>query len=137
MARTHRKVAVVEVPSGSMSGAQVVRMLRREAHRRGIRLAVLVRQLSNYPWTWLRQVEGAERVTAETVERVRALLAGEPVPIASASLIERKPRPRSVQSLTDDPAMPQERPLPRVTCFNCGATSMAPCDHLRRSGWVE
>ncbi len=137
MARANRKAVAAELPSESMSGAQVVRLLRCEAHRRGIRLAVLARQLSNYPWTWLRQVEGAERVTAETVERVRALLAGEPVPVAAASLIDRKPRPRSVQSLTDDPAVPAERPLPRVTCFNCGATSMAPCAHLRRSGWVE
>lgn len=36
-----------------------------------------------------------------------------------------------------EPPLPDVVPLPRVTCFNCGATSLTPCAHLRRAGWAE
>lgn len=137
MASAKRAALVAEDPRDAADGAALVRMLRREAARRRVRVNVLIRPLTQHPSIWLRQLEQAKTPTAETMARVRALLAGEPVPVSSAQLTERKPRPRSVQSLTDHPPMPAQRPLPRVTCFNCGGTSMAPCAHLRRSGWVE
>lgn len=137
MASAKRAPFVVEDPRDAENGAALVRMLRREAERRGVRVAVLIKPLTRNPHTWLRLVAQAQTPTAETIARVRALLAGEPVPPSAGQLAARRPRPRSVQSLTDDPALPTQRPLPRVTCFNCGGTSMAPCVHLRRSGWVE
>jgi len=36
-----------------------------------------------------------------------------------------------------DPPVPENLPLPRVTCTWCGATSMAGCRHLRRAGLIE
>lgn len=137
MPSAKRAPFAAEDPRDADSGAALVRMLRREAARRRVPVAVLIKPLTANPWSWLRLLEQAKSPTAETIERVRALLAGEPVAPSAGQLASRKPRPRSVQSLTDDPAFPAERPLPRVTCFNCGGTSMAPCAHLRRSGWVE
>jgi hypothetical protein len=124
--------------SEAITGEQLVEMLRVEAGRRGVPLNTLARALSNYPWSWLKSLEAARVPSPSTIARIRALISGEPVPPApkgGAGYLSRGGAVHIVRS--EDAPVPAERPLPRVTCFNCGATSMAPCVHLRRSGWVE
>lgn len=76
--RNAGKVAVALPPSPT--GSQLVDAIRAHAAETGVAVSRLVLQLSPYPNKWLSQTECAAVPKPHTVERVRALLAGEPVP---------------------------------------------------------
>ncbi|WP_422058651.1 hypothetical protein [Sphingomonas sp.] len=62
------------------TGADLVAAIRARSAETGIAVSRLVLQLSPYPNKWLTQTECAAVPKPHTIERVRALLAGEPVP---------------------------------------------------------
>lgn len=62
------------------TGADLVAAIRARSAETGIAVSRLVLQLSPYPNKWLTQTECAATPKPHTIERVRALLAGEPVP---------------------------------------------------------
>ena len=62
------------------TGAELVAALRSHAFENGIGVTELAARLSSSPGRWLGQVRAAQRPKPHTVERVRALIAGEFVP---------------------------------------------------------
>lgn len=70
-------LAIPEHPTGAdLAGA-----IRSEAERRGVTIATLVSELRpGHPSKYLEQLQLSQKPTASTVARIRALLAGEPVP---------------------------------------------------------
>ena len=70
--------------SDAPSGAELAAKIRREAELRGVTIGSLVAQLSpNNPTSYLAQLAIAKNPTPRTVNRVRALLAGEPVELVT------------------------------------------------------
>lgn len=120
------------------SGAQLYAELEAEAARRGVSMAALCLPLAKFPVNWAERLRDASRPRPATVARVRALIAGEPIPGGvSGRRVLPVARPAAVLRVEVGPPVPDVLPLPRRTCFACGATSMTPCVHLIRSGWVE
>lgn len=99
------------------SGAECVAAIDRAAAARGVTTLNLVRHLSTQPNGWLRQIGGARRPSAETLERIRALLAGEAIP----------PRPRHGPPVLH--LAPRAPPVTRDPCFFCGTRADLGCRH--------
>lgn len=74
------------------TGADLLDALRRHAVSRGVTTKWLARQLSKQPSSWLIQLPQAKNPTQITIARVRALIAGEPIPdLPSRRLPPRAP----------------------------------------------
>lgn len=93
------------------TGEDIVAAIRAEAERRGITAHALVRTLSSEPSKWLSQVVVARRPKLHTVQRVRALLAGEvDVPVPPRV----KTRRNIVRRVITTRAAPEARPAPSL-----------------------
>lgn len=66
--------------SGMLNGADLVHQLWTAARAEGLPLAEFVKPLTSSPAKFIRQLRMAARPGAMTVTRIRALIAGEPVP---------------------------------------------------------
>lgn len=114
------------------TGEQIAAALRAAAAEKKLPLLHFIRPLTAQPLSWLRQVQMARLPTRRTRDRVRALLAGEPLPrtIDPNPLRERTaPRRRPAP----DAIMEQEPPLTarvdREPCFHCGVRADVGCHH--------
>lgn len=65
---------------GLTSGAEVAMAIRRAATERGQSLYEFARPLSPHPGSWVNQLEKQDLPRPHTIDRVRALLEGRPVP---------------------------------------------------------
>ncbi len=127
-------IALPEQPSG----ADLARAIAVAATEKGVSPAVFARPLSPHPQTWLFQLEVALAPKHWTVERVRALLAGEPVPTAPTQGRKRGPRVREAVVLPEVERV-DEANLPPVVyrdpCFHCGVRADIGCGCHARFGW--
>jgi len=62
------------------TGAELFEAIRTEAVARGTTPLDLVRPLTPFPSAWLRQIAAAAQPKPLTIQRVRALIAGRPIP---------------------------------------------------------
>lgn len=63
-----------------MTGVELVRQLRSAASSEGVSLNRFVRPLTTDPTKFIQQMEDARKPTPITIERVRALIEGRPIP---------------------------------------------------------
>lgn len=63
-----------------MTGADLVEELWQAARRQGVTLGQFVAPLTCVPTKYVKQLRLAKSPTPATIERIRALIAGEPVP---------------------------------------------------------
>lgn len=109
----------------SPTGADLVAAIRAHAEAEGVPVYRLIRPLSEYPNRWLTQTECAARPKPHTIDRVRALLDGEPVPPPTTNNFQapRKPdidrealaaadRRAQARRLTTRHPLPLDRPEP-------------------------
>jgi hypothetical protein len=82
--RAMRSTAIPALPE-QPTGADLVEAVRQHAERTGLLPTQVFAKLSGHPGRWVRQVSAAQKPMPHTVERVRALLAGEPLPQQPAS----------------------------------------------------
>jgi hypothetical protein len=75
---------MIDLPP-SPTGADLVTAIRNAAKIGGVPVFQFVRPLSRYPASWLDQTARAASPKPHTIERVRALLAGAPMPPAPAN----------------------------------------------------
>lgn len=73
------------------TGAQLIVAIEAEARRRNLTVARFIEPLTPHPQNWLKQLAIAKRPKPLTVERVRALLEGAPIPDAPANNFQRGP----------------------------------------------
>ncbi|APR53331.1 hypothetical protein CA223_05295 [Sphingomonas koreensis] len=130
------------------TGAQLADAVRRRAHALNQPLIRFAAELATHPASWLAKVEIVERPRPVTVARIRALLAGDPVPpppprdrlftlaersaVHAEDAIDRSlPPPAALTPAElnkDDP-----RPLAwsREPCFRCQIRGDIGCAHQR------
>lgn len=116
-----------------VTGAALADLVTAEARRRGVSVDRFATDLSRWPAKWLAQLRAARRPTAATVARVRALLAGEPVPRPAANNFQ-SPRNGSAYhphagSWTMKPAAVPAPGPSREPCFRCGTRGDIGCHH--------
>lgn len=63
-----------------MTGLDLYDELARAARAAGVGVSRFIRPLSSNPDTWLSQLKVAQNPTSRTIERVRALIEGRPIP---------------------------------------------------------
>lgn len=68
--------------TGVVTGARLIELIEVAAAERGVTARKLASALSPYPDRWLTQLAIAKRPKPMTIERIRALLFGEPIPDA-------------------------------------------------------
>lgn len=114
------------------TGAELVAAIRRRAHQLGLSVGKFAAPLSPNTTAWLRQTERAESPKPHTIERVRALLEGRPVPGAPPNNFQKSPR-GVPQNLTErGPALADCPPrVERDPCFLCGTRADIGCRHQR------
>lgn len=83
------------------SGADLVHQLWTAARASGVSLGEFVRPLTGHPAKYLRQLREAHRPGPMTVERIRALIAGETVPLPQSRAVMRSVRP-AASTVRDD-----------------------------------
>lgn len=83
---------------------------------------------SSDPTKWLRQLAEAKTPKPHTVDRVHALLAGEPVPPPPANNFQLYPhRPAVARVMPTPEKLPD--PVDREPCFFCGIRADIGCRH--------
>lgn len=109
----------------SPTGADLVAAIRAAAQASGVPIYQFARPLSRYPASWLDQTGRAANPKPQTIERVRALLGGEPVPPPPANnfqsprstaidreALEAADRRAQARRLTTRHPLPLDRPQP-------------------------
>jgi hypothetical protein len=86
-------IALPDAPTG----ADLVAAIGAVADVLGIAPVELTAPLSKYPASWLKQTAEAKRPRPDTIARVRALLAGQPVPAPPANTLQARNRVRAIQ----------------------------------------
>lgn len=115
------------------TGGELVRAIRRRAYERGMTVSAFAAELSPNVMTWLRQTENAAAPKPHTIERVKALLEGRPVPPAPANNFQKSPR--SAPTMRPEPGPALDNCPPRVDrdpCTWCGTRADVGCSHQRR-----
>ncbi|WP_439539511.1 hypothetical protein [Sphingomonas sp.] len=142
----------------SPSGADLVAAIRAAAQASGVAIYQFARPLSRYPASWLDQTGKAASPKPQTIERVHALLKGEPVPPPPANnfqsprsaaidreALEAADRRAQARRLTTRHPLPLDRPQPtpviaididrrpqamsREPCFRCQVRGDLGCAH--------
>lgn len=82
IAKPHWRASKVIGPAvaDDCSGAQLVALIRDHAVAHNLDVAALIQPLTATPAKWLKQVAAAARPKPDTTAKVRALLAGKPLP---------------------------------------------------------
>lgn len=114
------------------TGEQIATALRAAAAERKLPLLNFIKPLSAQPASWLKQVQMARLPTRRTRDRVRALLAGEPLPrsIDPNPLRDRPaPRRRAASDTTVEQQPPLTARVARDPCFRCGVRADVGCRH--------
>lgn len=116
------------------TGADLVAAIQERARVSGVRPSEVAAALAQYPQQWLKQTAAARRPKPETIERVRALLEGRPVPppigvnrapdarLTVAEQIveevrvagERRAAARSIQTVSPHTVIELARPAPPI-----------------------
>ncbi|CAN5371910.1 hypothetical protein BH10PSE14_BH10PSE14_04750 [soil metagenome] len=111
------------------TGLEIVEAIRRSAVERGVAAFTLAGELSRHPAKWLDQVAAAKQPTGATIERVRALLEGRPVPPPPANNFRPGPasRPTGTANAPLPPLPPIIEPPSREPCFLCGVRGDIGC----------
>lgn len=91
------------------TGADLVAAIQERARASGVRPSEVAAALAQYPQQWLKQTAAARRPKPETIERVRALLEGRPVPPPIG--VNRAPdqQPMLVEEIADEVRIAAER----------------------------
>ena len=114
------------------TGEQIATALRAAAAERRLPLLRFIKPLSAQPASWFKQVQMARLPTRRTRDRVRALLAGEPLPrsIDPDPLRDRPaPRRRVAPDAIVDDQPPLAARVDREPCFRCGVRADVGCRH--------
>lgn len=104
-----------------ITGEQLATQIRTRAAQLGVPLVEFIRPISRNSSNWINQLAAAGRPKPHTIDRVRALLQGQPVARPPASKPPRPPhgeRSFNVVKLVAD-----ENPLPAIDrdpCMGCG-----------------
>lgn len=112
------------------TGAEIVDAIRRFAAQRNLRPLDVARELSPKPSKWLTQLAQAKQPKAETLIRVRALLAGEPVPPPPANNFQASPRKAAAPAAPakfEFQRAPIIAPIDRDPCKYCGVRGDVGC----------
>lgn len=118
------------------TGLDVVNALRQAAAARNVTVTELLRPITKDASKWLSQVARAHRPTAETINRVQALLSGDAVTPSriyrriegpGSRMVRMVPRVTSQLDLPDD-----WEPVDRDPCFRCGTRGDIGCAHRGR-----
>lgn len=120
-----------------MTGNDLLLTIVAEAGRRGVTPKALIADLSPNPDTWLRQLAVAERPRQHTIDRVNALLRGEPVPPAPENNFQRRSYQLSARTAAVGPDRDPPADAPRVyrePCFRCGVRGDIGCAHQPLTG---
>lgn len=114
------------------TGEQLVDAMRCAAIARGLSLNSFASALSEYPARWIRQTLAASHPKPHTVERVRALIAGERVPPPPPINIVRK-RAAVMQYVEKGPDIgPDLVRVDRDPCPRCNVRRDFGCAHTAR-----
>ncbi len=120
---------------GRATGADVVAALKAAAAERGMPVAKFVEPLTSSPTSWLQELQHATSPREVTLARVRALLAGEPIPgrqkYERTGAYEGRTGSRGIVRA---PAPPSSVPVDREPCFKCGVRGDIGCVHRPASG---
>lgn len=120
----------------AVSGADLAALIVAEAERRDMTPDELASALSRWPGKWLYQLRIAARPKPTTIERVRALLAGEHVPAPPPNNFQSVGAADSYSPPTGSWSLrPSEAKLPprveRDPCPRCGVRGDIGCRHHR------
>lgn len=122
-----------------MDGNHLLLAIIAEAGRRGVVTRSLIAKLSPYPHQWLQQVAAAKRPRQHTIDRVRALLAGEDVPLPPPNNFQKRNYQLSERTAAigpdRDPPIPEGPRLNRDPCFRCGVRADIGCAHQPAIGY--
>jgi len=115
--------------ANDVSGPEIIEALDRMAVARNVTAFTLAAQLSRHPSTWLANVSAAKRPTRATIDRVRALLEGRPVPPPPANNFRPGParRPTGLANAPLPPLPAIVEPPSREPCFMCGVRGDIGC----------
>ena len=117
--------APVTFARGFTTGTQLYDALEARAAERAQPLRAYVKPLADNPATWLRELARAKRPHPHTIERIRALLTGDPIPPRRSyrreGHIYNAPRPVG----------PVPEPIDRDPCPMCGTRGDIGCQHQR------
>lgn len=123
---------------GLVTGADAVAALKAAAEARGISVAKFVEPLSSSPTSWLQDLQHAAAPREVTLARVRALLAGEPIPgrqkYERTGTYEGRTGSRGVVRAPTLAARLGAVPVDREPCFKCGVRGDIGCAHRPASG---
>lgn len=106
------------------TGAELAQAIVRRAAELGMTVHHFGKPLTDNPGAWVRELAKAKRPLSHTIERVRALLAGQPMP---------PPRPYQMAQTVISEAEAMRSPIPdpvdRDPCFLCGTRADIGCRH--------
>lgn len=112
------------------TGADLVAAIEAHAAAKGVRPFEIARLISSNPRKWLQATPAYKTPKPQTIARISALLAGEPIPASPPTLNKATGR-RSPDHLVR--AFPVEiEAQPRVyrePCFKCGVRADIGCRH--------
>lgn len=121
------------IGDGLPTGAALADAVRKAAQEAGQPVSVFAAALSSDPAAYLDQLARARQPLLRTVNRIRALLAGEDVPPVPKGAI-RTPRTLAGEPVADTSQLLQEAPAPSASsCGRCGARDGHACGCARPS----
>lgn len=118
------------------TGPEIVAAIRQLAAEQNVSPIDLARELSPTPRRWLDQLVQAKQPKAHTLVRVRALLAGEPVPPPPTNNFQAVPRKNAAPAIPaklEFQRAPILEPIDRDPCFLCGVRGDVGCSCRRSS----
>lgn len=111
------------------TGEDIAAALRAAAVQNGVPLYHFLRPITADPSKWLAQVRIARAPKSSTKDRVRALIAGEPIPrLGGTGIREFSERSNHVVTGTSIDVSAMTR-VDRDPCFRCGARADVGCTH--------